>query len=40
LIGSGALEVSAFDRTGLGEAVERPDASREVVEGDLDLLDG
>jgi hypothetical protein len=26
-----ALEVSAFDRTGLGEAVKRPDASREVV---------
>ena len=27
-----ALEVSAFDRTGLGETVERPDASREVVQ--------
>ena len=26
------LEVSAFDRTGLGEAVERPDASREFVQ--------
>ena len=27
-----ALEVSAFDRTGLGETVERPNASREVVQ--------
>ena len=25
-------EVSAFDRTRLGETVERPDASREVVQ--------
>ena len=27
-----ALEVSAFDGTRLGETVERPDASREVVQ--------
>ena len=27
-----ALEVSAFERTGLGETVQRPDASREVVQ--------
>ena len=27
-----ALDVAAFDGTGLGETVERPDASREVVQ--------
>ena len=27
-----ALEVSAFERRGCGETVERPDASREVVQ--------
>ena len=27
-----AFEVSAVERTGLGETIERPDASREVVQ--------